>query len=122
MGIRDTLFTLITLVIIVYDRVIIVTGFADDDDPISGVPRCTRYRYRSGHTSAKWAVHILHIGNDVCIFCISCILFCIFCILHAILSNIMKTCILFAYFAFFCIFFCIFCILILIAYCAYFTY
>ena len=52
-------------------------------------------------SSAKWAVHILHIGNDVCIFCISVILFCIFCILHAILSNIMKTCILLAYFAYY---------------------
>ncbi len=66
----------------------------------------TRYRDMSHVTryrvpSAKWAVHILHIGNNVRIFCISCILFCIFCILHAILSDIMKTCI-------FCIFFCIF--------------
>ncbi len=51
-------------------------------------------------SSAKWAVHILHIGNDVCIFCISVILVCIFCIFHAILSNIMKTCILLAYFAY----------------------
>ncbi len=71
-------------------------------------------------SSAKWAVHILHIGNDVCIFCISCILFCIFCILHAILSNIMKTCILLTYFAYYFAYFflhilhtdlnCIFCI------------
>jgi hypothetical protein len=52
-------------------------------------------------SSAKWAVHILHIGNNVCIFCISCILFCIFCILHAILSKVFKTCILIAYFTYF---------------------
>ena len=52
-------------------------------------------------TSAKWAVHILHTGNNICIFCISCILFCIFCILHAILSKVFKTCILIAYFTYF---------------------
>jgi hypothetical protein len=69
--------------------------------PAPHIKRPARTGLENNHSSAKWAVHILHIGNDVCIFCISCILFCIFCILHAILSNIMKTCIMLACFAYY---------------------
>jgi hypothetical protein len=76
-------------------------------------------------TSPKWAVHILHIGNNICIFCISCILFCIFCILlHTDLNCIL--CIFHILIVIFCILFHIlfdiFCIYISMAYFAYYAY
>ena len=51
-------------------------------------------------SSAKWGVHIVHIENQLSIFCILGILFDIFCILRSIQDSQLQTCILPAYYAY----------------------